>query len=123
MLLDQARRLAARERAEPTTAADAAARLRELQDLFGAMRLTGAFTGLEQICPPASLAAMMRELAAGRPEALPPLLSPCLLALGSLGRLDGAATAQGAANMRPNSVTSRRWFPVRPGQRTRSASI
>ncbi len=96
MLLDQARRLAARERTEPATAADAAARLRELQDLLGAMRLTGAFTGLEQICPPASLAAMMRELAAGRPEALPPLLSPCLLALGTLGRLDGPATAQGA---------------------------
>ncbi len=84
----QARQLAARERAEPTTAVSAAARLRELQDLLGAMRFSGAFTGLEQVCPQAALAAMMREQAAGRPEAVAPLLSPCLLAMGTMGRLD-----------------------------------
>ncbi len=113
MLVRQAHQLAARERAEPTTAANAAARLRELQGLLGAMRFSGAFTGLEQICPPVSLAAMMREQAAGRLDALPPLLAPCLLAMGSLGRLDAtAAPPPTEAASRPGAPAAR---PAVPG--------
>ena len=115
MLLRQAQQIAARERSEPTDAANAPTRLRELQDLFGAMRFSGAFTGLEQICPPASLAAMMRASQAGTPEVLPPLLHPCLLALGALGRLDGQdaqpAPAQGAPLPGPGPVAQAQGAP------------
>ncbi len=117
MLLRQAQQIAARERSEPTDAANAPARLRELQDLFGAMRFSGAFTGLEQVCPPATLSAMMRASQAGTPEALPPLLHPCLLALGTLGRLDGQgaqpAPAQGAPLPGPGPLAQ---APGAPGQ-------
>lgn len=105
MLVREAHTLAARERSDPTTAKNAPDRLRQLQNLLGAMRFTGAFTGLEQICPRASLAAMMRAQDGGKPEALPPLLSPCLRALGTLGRLSGPATAQAAPAMPAVSKT------------------
>lgn len=95
MLVVQAKQLAARERSEPTTAANAPERLRELQGLLGAMRFSGAFTGLDQLCPRASLAAMMRDQTAGHPEALPPVLSPCLTALGRLPDTPGATTPAG----------------------------
>lgn len=101
MLVTKGHQLAARERTEPTTAANAQARLRELQDLLGAMRFSGSFTGLEQICPPTSLASMMRDQAAGRFDALPPLLSPCLTALGTLGRLPDTTAAAPAPGPLP----------------------
>ena len=76
--------MAARERTDPTTAGNAAHRLRELQGLFGAMRFSKAFTGLERICSPQSLAAMMQAESAGHSETTAKLLSPCLLALGTI---------------------------------------
>lgn len=100
MLVKQARDMAARERTDPTTAANASHRLRELQALFGAMRFSGAFTGLERACPPQSLAAMMQAESAGHSEATAKLLAPCLLALPTIpapteGATPGPAPAIG----------------------------
>lgn len=91
MLVKQARDMAARERTDPTTAANAAHRLRELQALCGAMRFSGAFTGLERLCPPQAMASMMQAQSAGHSEATATLLSPCLLALGTVTPPSGTA--------------------------------
>ncbi|MFP5260110.1 MAG: hypothetical protein ACLGQH_13895 [Acidobacteriota bacterium] len=128
--------MAARERTDPTTAANASHRLRELQALLGAMRFSGAFTDLERVCPPQSLAAMMQAESAGHSEATAKLLSPCLLALTTIppppaGSTPGPAPAIGqpqgpsyppippsppmAGRMQPGSFPPPGFQPGQPG--------
>ncbi len=67
-------------------------RLRQFQNLLGAMRFSGAFVGLEKICPPQAMAGMMRDVSDKRPEAVAKALSPCLAALATIGRLSEGQT-------------------------------
>lgn len=111
--------MAAREHTDPTTAANAVDRLRALQDLFGAMHYSGAFVGLERICPPRRLEEMMQAVSAGRSEALPSLLSPCLLALGTLGPLTTDQTtgpSPGQSSSQTQSQTTDQTQSQSPGQ-------